>query len=236
MLNDAKAVGYVRVSTQQQAEKGISLEAQTEKIRAMAIVQDVELLEVITDAAESAKSMDRPGLIRLLSLVDAGRVETVIITKLDRLTRSVKDLGILLERFQKKGVALVSLAESLDTNSAAGRLVINIMMSVSQWEREVIGERTQTALQHKKAHRKVFNHVPYGYIRQGDDLLPVIQEQAVIGRVRSWREERWTLRQIADVLNGEAVPTKLGGRWHAQTVKDVLDNGLHQRTELGSAA
>src|SRR5580693_8604724 len=111
-------IGYVRVSTDKQAERGCSLEAQAEKIRAMA-------------------------------LVDAGKVKAVIVAKLDRLTRSVKDLCELLERFERKGVALVSVAESLDTGSAAGRLVLNIMAAVSQWEREAIGERTRDALSHK---------------------------------------------------------------------------------------
>jgi site-specific DNA recombinase len=88
---------------------------------------------------------------RLLSLVDSRAVSTVIIAKLDRLTRSVKDLAELLERFTRRGVSLVSVADSLDTRSAAGRLVLNIMVSVSQWEREAIGERTRDAMHHKRA-------------------------------------------------------------------------------------
>src|ERR1017187_10377729 len=167
-LNGLKAVGYTRVSTDKQADKGVSLDAQLEKIRAMAVVQGAEVLEVICDAGESAKTLDRPGMARLRAMVDAGTVQVVIIAKLDRLTRSVKDLAELLERFNKKGVSLVSVAESLDTGSAAGRLVLNIMTAVSQWEREAIGERTATAIQHKKAHHRVYNHVPYGFTREGD--------------------------------------------------------------------
>jgi len=93
---------------------------------------------------ESAKNLNRPGLQRLLTWVESGKVEVVIIAKLDRLTRSVKDLCSLLELFEKRGVGLVSVAESLDTASAAGRLVITIMAAVSQWEREAIWERTLT--------------------------------------------------------------------------------------------
>ena len=88
---------------------------------------------------------------RILALVDARKIQIVIVAKLDRLTRSVKDLGELLERFQRRGVSLVSVSESLDTGTAAGRLVLNVMASVSQWEREAIGERTRDALRHKKA-------------------------------------------------------------------------------------
>jgi site-specific DNA recombinase len=143
-------IGYVRVSTDRQAEHGVSLEAQEAKIRAMATVQGAELLDVIVDGGESAKSLNRPGLQRLMALVNGGKVQAVIVAKLDRLTRSVKDLCGLLELFEKRKVALISVAEALDTGSAAGRLVITIMGAVSQWEREAIGERTRDALRHKR--------------------------------------------------------------------------------------
>src|SRR5580765_8044508 len=124
------AIGYVRVSTDRQAEYGVSLDAQEAKIRAMATVQGAELIDVIVDGGESAKSLNRPGLQRLMGLVNGGKVRAVIVAKLDRLTRSVKDLCGLLEMFEKRGVALISVAESLDTASAAGRLVITIMGAV----------------------------------------------------------------------------------------------------------
>ena len=129
-----QAIGYVRVSTDRQAEQGVSLEAQEAKIRAMATVHGADLGDVIVDGGESAKSLNRPGLQRLLALINTGKVQAVIVAKLDRLTRSVKDLCGLLELFEKRKVALISVAESLDTGSAAGRLVITIMGAVSQWE------------------------------------------------------------------------------------------------------
>src|SRR5437763_2849023 len=167
-----KTIGYVRVSTDKQADRGVSLEAQAEKIRAMAVVHNAELVEIIVDGGESAKRLNRPGMARLLALVDAGEVQAVIIAKLDRLTRSVKDLCTLLERFERRGVALVSVAESLDTGSAAGRLVINIMTAVSQWEREAIGERTRDALSHKRRKGERVGKLRYGY-RLAEDGLHV---------------------------------------------------------------
>ena len=109
-----KTVGYVRVSTDKQADQGVSLDAQAEKIRAMAIVHDRELLDIIVDGGESAKSLNRPGMAKLLAMVDAGKVQAVIVAKLDRLTRSVKaDLCELLDRFDAAArVALVSVADS----------------------------------------------------------------------------------------------------------------------------
>jgi site-specific DNA recombinase len=162
-----KTVGYVRVSTDKQAERGISLEAQAEKIRAMALVQGAELREIVVESGESAKSLNRPGMAKLLAMV-GGKVKTVIVAKLDRLTRSVKDLCELLECFERRGIALVSVAESLDTGSAAGRLVLNIMAAVSQWEREAIGERTRDAMRHKRSQGERVGNVAFGS-RLSDD-------------------------------------------------------------------
>jgi site-specific DNA recombinase len=163
-----RAIGYVRVSTDKQADHGVSLEAQAEKIRAMAAIHSAELVDFIIEAGESAKSLNRPGMARLLQLVDTRQVEGVIIAKLDRLTRSVKDLCILLERFERRDVALISVAESLDTGSAGGRLVLNIMTAVSQWEREAIGERTRDAMRHKRNAGQRVGNIAYGY-RLGKD-------------------------------------------------------------------
>ncbi len=199
MLWDMLTIGYVRVSTDRQAEQGVSLEAQEAKIRAMATVQGAELLDVIVDGGESAKSLNRPGLQRLLALVNAGKVEAVIVAKLDRLTRSVKDLCGLLELFEKRKVALISVAESLDTGSAAGRLVITIMGAVSQWEREAIGERTRDALRHKRSQGERVGNIEFGsrLAKDGEHLEPDPTEQAAVAEIRRLRSEGVTLRGIA---------------------------------------
>ena len=81
---------------------------------------------------------------------------------------------------------------------------------------------------HKKTHRRVYNHVPYGFVRDGDSLVPLAEEQAVVGRIQALRGNGWALRRIAGALNGDHVPTKQGGRWFAQTVSDILKNTVHQ--------
>jgi site-specific DNA recombinase len=226
-----RAIGYARVSTDKQADSGVSLEAQQEKLRAMAVVQGATLMDVIVDAGESAKTLDRPGMERLLALVDARKVDVVIIAKLDRLTRSVKDLALLLERFTRRGVALVSVAESLDTNTAAGRLVLNIMVSVSQWEREAIGERTRDAMAHMKTTRQVYSPTPYGFQRDGDTLAAADDELGTVQQIREWHSAGWTLRKIAGELNRLGVATKNGGAaWYASTVRRIVTNKLYMVT------
>jgi site-specific DNA recombinase len=219
-----RAIGYVRVSTEKQADFGVSLEAQTAKVQAMAVVQGAELAEIIIDAGESAKSLNRPGMARLLSLVDAGAVDTVIIAKLDRLTRSVKDLAELLERFTRRGVSLVSVAESLDTGTAAGRLVLNIMTAVSQWEREAIGERTRDAMHHKRANGERVGTVPFGYRTAADSLHLEVDpaEQGILSRIRELKAAGNTTRQIADELNRQGFTTRRGTAWRFQYVAEAL--------------
>ncbi len=145
-MNRAKAIGYTRVSTRDQADSGASLASQRAKIEAYAVLHDLELVEVIEDAGYSAKSLDRPGMTKLLRLIRGRKVDVVIVAKLDRITRSVRDLGELIDLFQRSGVEFASVADHIDTSTASGPLVLNVMGSVSQWEREVIGERTAEAL------------------------------------------------------------------------------------------
>ena len=205
--------------------------AQAEKILAMTVVHNAELVDIIVDGGESAKSLNRPGMARLLALVDAGEVQAVIIAKLDRLTRSVKDLCTLLERFERRGVALVSVAESLDTGSAAGRLVLNIMTAVSQWEREAIGERTRDAMSHKRTNGERVGNIQFGYRLRADGkhLEPDPGEQAVLDEIRQLRQGGATLRGIAATLNHRGHRTRRGSDWRLEHVARITKQGVVPR-------
>ena len=218
------AIGYARVSTERQAEQGVSLGAQKERIQAMAVVQNATLLDVIVDGSESAKNLNRPGLQHILSLIQAGKVQAVIVAKLDRLTRSVKDLCGLLELFEKRNVALISVAESLDTSSAAGRLVITIMGAVSQWEREAIGERTREAMRHKRKNGERVGNIEFGYRLAADrcHLEPNPTEQAALATIRKLRARGGTLRAIAAALNRQGHRTRRGSELRLESVARVI--------------
>jgi site-specific DNA recombinase len=219
-----RVIGYARVSTDKQADRGVSLDAQTEKIRAMVVVHGAELADIIVDGGESAKSLNRPGMQQLLALVDSRDVHAVIVAKLDRLTRSVKDLCELLERFERRGVALISVAESLDTGSAAGRLVLNIMTAVSQWEREAIGERTRDALSHKRSNGERVGNIQFGYrlCADGKHVVPDSNEQAVIAAIGGMRARGTSLRRIASDLNNRGFRTRRGSPWRLESIARVV--------------
>jgi DNA invertase Pin-like site-specific DNA recombinase len=225
-----RVVGYIRVSTDGQAEEGVSLDAQRAKIEAFAIAADLELVAIREDAGVSAKTLARPGLQAALADLREGRADALLVTKLDRLTRSVRDLGALLENYFTGRFSLLSIADSVDTRTAGGRLVLNVLTSVAQWEREAIGERTRDALRHLKAQGVRIGGVALGW-RRGEDLddegrrvwMPDVQEQATADRIRELREAGNSLRAICAALATEGRRTKRGGRWAPQTVSQVLE-------------
>lgn len=229
------AVGYARVSTMEQAVSGLSIEHQKRKIVAQCEISNLHLCDVLVDAGYSASSFDRPAMIELLARVEDGQVDTIVIAKLDRLTRSLMDLGRFLEMLHKakraninanikegdgkRGVDLISTAESLDTSSATGRLVINIMASVAQWEREVIAERTQAAMQELRSQGRTTGNPIFGYcVDAAGVLVADSKEQEILEIIRGLREDGRTWEAIADHLNHCGYQTRNGGNWSKQGV------------------
>jgi DNA invertase Pin-like site-specific DNA recombinase len=212
-----RAIGYIRVSTDKQADQGVSLEAQQAKIKAYAQLYDLELVDIVVETG-SAKSLEREGLLKVLGRLQAGDASALVVTKLDRLTRSVADLGKLVDDYFKD-FALLSVSEQIDTRSAAGRLVLNVLASVSQWEREVIGERTSTAMQHmKKAGQYTGGQVPYGFRLEDGNLVKDLAEQRVLELVRKYRGQGLTLRTIANVLSEQGIRSRANRPFHFQAV------------------
>lgn len=221
-----KVVAYIRVSTEEQATSGQSLDAQRAKASAYAGLYDLELVEIIEDAGVSAKTLKRSGLEKALTMLASDEVDGLLIVKLDRLTRSVADWQKLIDRFfgEKAGKQLFSVADSIDTRTAAGRLVLNVLLSVAQWERETIAERTTDALQHKIRNGERCGKVRFGYDlgEDGKTLVSNATEQEAIGLMQELREEGESLRAIADQLNQRGIATKQGGVWKHTTVKGIL--------------
>lgn len=225
-----RVIGYVRVSTEHQATDGVSLDAQQARLEAYAVAMDLDLVAIEVDAGLSAKTLQRPGLQSALARLESGEASGLIICKLDRLTRSVKDLGELVDRYFSGRYSLASLADSIDTGSAGGRLVLNVLVSVSQWEREATGERTAEALRHiRDTEGARLGRCGLGERRSTETdehgRRKVVQdagEQQALARIDELRALGLTLASIASQLELEGFPTKRGGKWHASTVRSVL--------------
>lgn len=223
-----RCVAYARVSTEEQARDGVSLDVQRDKMRLYAELHGLDLAEVVTDAGASAKSLDRPGLAKALGMLDRGRARGLVVFKLDRLTRHLGDWSALIDRYfgEKPGRTLMSVSESIDTRTAAGRMVLNIMMTVAQWERETIVERTRAAMRFKRARgERVSRRIPYGYdlADDGRNLTPNGAELAVVARILALAAGGARPGQIAAELTADGVPTKNGGAgWARTTVVSIL--------------
>jgi DNA invertase Pin-like site-specific DNA recombinase len=184
-----QAVAYIRVSTLDQAEHGVSLEAQDERLRAYCLSAGLELVAVIREdgVSGSVPLADRPQGVELLAALKQG-VAHVVALKLDRLFRDAEDALRQTRAWDRAGVALHLVdmgGQSINTASAMGRMMLTMMAAFAELERNLIAERTTQALQHKRNHRQVFNHTPYGYNRAGSALVASEDEQATIRRIRA---------------------------------------------------
>ena len=230
-VNRTKVIGYIRVSTAHQAEEGVSLEAQKQRLGTYAELFHLDLQDIIVDAGQSAKTLQRPGLQQALAQLTTHQVQALLITKLDRLTRSVKDLSQLLETyFTANNAGLISVAENIDTTSAAGRLVLNVLVSVGQWEREAIGERTREALKHLSNSGTRLGQPPLGYEYTTHDhqriRQPIDREQQILARIQQLRTSGFTIRAIAKTLTQEGYRTKRGfTTWSTSSIHRVLRRG-----------
>lgn len=201
-------LGYIRVSTSEQAVSGLGLASQEASIHAACERSGWRLVEVLRDEGESGKSLNRPGLNTALNQIARREAGGLVAAKLDRVTRSVLDFARLLAWFDQAEATLVALDLSIDTSSPGGRLIANVFASVAEWERETIATRTRDGLAALRAQGK-----PIGRPAVSD--VPEVAE-----RITSMRRAGETWQAIADTLNTEGVPTVRGGSsWRVSSVQ-----------------
>ncbi len=217
-----KAIGLIRVSTIGQVQDGCSLTLQDEKITAYALLNDLELVDVICEAGISGRAKKREGLDKVQEMVESRRIQHFIVYKLDRMSRSLRQAIEFSDFLQKRGVTLHSVCEKIDTSSPQGKLFFNLMNALSSFEADVISWRTKEALQGKKSRSERVGKVPYG-MRLCDDGVHLHKEpieQQVICRVKRYAKKGMSCRSIARKLNQIGKPTKEQKAWtHVQIGK-----------------
>lgn len=234
-----RVVGYCRVSTMRQVQEGVSIDAQRARIAAYCEIRGFSLVEVITDEGCSAASLKRPGLQAALRLLSTGKADALMVLKIDRLTRTVRDLGYLCDTYFHEGTpfSLLSVYDAIDTRSAAGRLFLNMLTSVVQWERESLGERTQEALAELRRQGVVMGAAPYGwrYSQSTDSagrryLVEVPIEQAGIRRICELYDADVPIKEICAVLEREGIPSRCQ-HWRRYTLYRVLHRAGYEDPE-----
>ncbi|WP_422923708.1 recombinase family protein [Singulisphaera sp. PoT] len=231
-----RAIGYIRVSTEEQARGGFSLLDQESKVRKYADLHELNLIDIIADEGASAKTLKRPGIAKALEVLRNRQAEGLLIAKLDRLTRRLKDWSSLIDDYfsEKGGCKLHSVQDHVDTSTATGRMMLNIIFTIAQWERETISERTRDGLKIKRRANERCGNVRYGYDLEiggpvnkrggAARLVENVEEQAAIATMKALREDGASLRMIAEVLEKNGIKTKEGlTKWSAEAIRKILN-------------
>jgi DNA invertase Pin-like site-specific DNA recombinase len=208
-----RIVGYARVSTAEQFQSGAGLDAQHAAIHSEAARRGWHVVRVLQDVASGRSVAGRDGLAQALEMVEGGDADALVVPKLDRLSRSLMDFAVLMERSRKKRWALVALDLGVDTTTPAGSMVASVMATFAEFERRLIGERTREALAVRRSQGVRLGRPPA--------LCPDVR-----ARLAEARRNGKTFRQIAHELNAAQVPTAHGGaRWHPATVAKAIKAG-----------
>lgn len=225
-----KVVGYCRVSTDQQAEQGISLDAQRQQIVSYCNRNDLDLIDVVVDGGQSGKDLDRPGFKKVIQILESGRAYGLVIAKLDRLSRSIIDICKLVDQyFSNQQYALLSANENIDTKSSTGRLHLYLISVFAQIERESIVERVTTAIRHYQAQGGKVGCAPYGWRysdrldARGNRILEEdAQQQAAIRRMCELHDAGKSVREIIVMLTEEGHPPRRAGKWSFNSAWRIL--------------
>jgi DNA invertase Pin-like site-specific DNA recombinase len=226
--NETAAVGYIRVSSEEQARGGISLDAQVERIKAYAAMRGLELVAIYREEGVSGKVAlkRRPEGSKVVEALRSRKARHVIAVKLDRLFRSTVDALAQSEAWDRQRIALhiIDMAgHALDTTSALGKMFLTLCAGFAEMERNLTSERTKTALSHLKSSGAAYCHItPLGFDRQGGRLVENPAEMETVRLIFALRAQGMGLRGIADELNRRRTPTKRGGIWRVSTLQSVL--------------
>lgn len=228
--------GYIRVSTEQQKDQGVSLTDQEVRIQKYADYKGIKLLYIYKDKGLSGKTIKkRPELVKLLDVIQKG--QALITWSLSRLSRSTADALNMYEKFKNKKITLICLKEDFNTSTAGGRLFFRIMAAVNEFESEVIQERTKDSMARLEPLDRAVGKPCYGWKKKtaekGSGLIENEEQQHVIRlMIRKKEEEKKTDYQIAKELNESGIkPPKNAKEWYPKTIHDIIDRAFDVRTK-----
>jgi site-specific DNA recombinase len=235
-----RAVAYLRVSTQGQAERGMSLQSQRERVTEYARTKGWKLLDVVEEAAsggvksgEEFSWQHRPGLLRILDRAERGELDVLLVAKLDRLSRDYATLTVLERRLQRHEVDVVSTAEE-NGDGPIAEFIRGQLALVAELERAMILERVSAGKAKKKQlGRHVHGRVPFAYTSEHGVLTPDPERASTVRRIFEEAKDGYTPGKIARGLNADLTPSPQGAQWSAKAVRRVLANPVYAGERYG---
>jgi site-specific DNA recombinase len=217
-----RVIGYARVST---GDQGLSLSDQCTKIRVHCELMEYDLIRIYQDEGESGRDLRRRGIRDAMFDLTSDNIDGMVITKLDRLSRSIKDWANLMDTFAKCDKNLIAIMDSIDTSTAGGRMVANMFSVIAQWEREIIVERTMAAFDHMRSQDRLCGlKAPFGWEKDPDRpkyvrLCPV--EADICRKVYKLRDAGLSYREISDVLEDYGHTNRLGNKFGKESIRKI---------------
>ncbi len=222
-----KAIGYIRVSTEEQAKEGVSLDNQEEQIKRYCEYRGLELVDILRDEGISgSKVKNREGFTKIRERVEADGLDALIVYSIDRLSRDLGTLVIFEQLLDKYDVELHTIEGQIDTSSASGWMNFAMKAVFGEFERRQVKDRTRKALQHKKSQGDVVGSIPYGYrrVRGSKKLVEKPEEQEVVRMVNELYQDGERLTDIVQTLNEKRIKTRNGKQWTNMQVKRIIDD------------
>lgn len=218
---------YVRVSTEDQAREGFSLDAQEKRLRAYCAVRGWEVVDVYRDEGQSGRDIDRPAYRRMMDQMPSW--DTLLVLKMDRIHRNSVNFTNMMDELKRNGKEFASLSEKFDTTSAMGRFVMDIIQRMAQLESEQIGERVKIGMTRKAqtGDGPMGSGEPYGYRYAPDGLVVIKNEAETVARIFDMACNGLSIGEIAARLTNANIPSKKGGAWSRQSVYKILHNPLY---------
>ena len=219
-----RAAIYTRVSTEDQAKEGFSLDAQMDKLISYCKARDWAIGGEYVDDGYSGRDIKRPAYHRMMEEIN--NWDILLVIKMDRIHRNSKNFMLMMEDLKKSKKEFVSMTESLDTSTAMGRFVMDIIQRIAQLESEQIGERVYVGMEQKaRTNGGVLGfNIPYGYDYIDGKLQINKQEAVIVKEIYSWYYEGKSMGKISKMLNYSKIPTKKGGLWAKKTISKILKN------------
>ena len=222
-----KVAIYTRVSTEDQAKEGFSLDAQLDKLRSYCKARDWEIADIYIDDGYSGRNIRRPKYIKLMN--KKNNWDVLLVIKMDRIHRNSKNFMLMMEDLKKDGKEFVSMTESLDTSTAMGRFVVDIIQRIAQLESEQIGERVYIGMEQKaKTNGGILGfNIPYGYYYENGKLIINDDESLQVKNIFNLYLDGYSMKKISEILNEKKIPTKQNKYWGSQTISTILKNPLY---------
>lgn len=225
--------GYTRLNKARVRPKDFGIKRQTQMIKDYAEANDYKLKKVLSDTENTSVSLELPGLQRILQMAENGEIDLLLVARLDRITRAIRQLNHFIQKLHDHNVRLICIEEGLDSNSEDGKLALRTIDIISKWDYKMISDRTKELIERKKEVGERVGHAPFGFVYQNKKLVPYHNELKIVYLIRDKRDsDSLSYHKIAKYLNDRGIPSKRGGRWYAETVKTIYENVLYDDDEL----